>query len=45
MDVCAPNAFVSPLPGYLKELRAKGEISEEVFEKVAYKNAQRLAGV
>ena len=45
MDVCAPNAFVSPLPGYLKELRAKGEISEEVFAKIAYKNAQRMAGV
>ena len=42
MDICAPNAFISPLPGYLKELRDRGEITKEVFEKIAFRNAQRI---
>ncbi len=45
MDICAPNAFVSPLPGYLKELRASGEISQTVFEKIAFGNAKRILGI
>ena len=44
MDLCQPQAersFRPLLPPYLKELRDSGEISKEVFEKVARGNAIR----
>ena len=44
MDLCQPQAersFKPLLPPYLKELRDSGEISNEVFEKVARGNAIR----
>ena len=44
MDLCQPKAersFKPLLPPYLKELRDSGEISNEVFEKVARGNAIR----
>ena len=44
MDLCQPQAersFHPLLPPYLRELRDSGEISKEVFEKVARGNAIR----
>lgn len=48
MDLCQPQAersFKPLLPPYLKELRDSGEISKEVFEKVARGNAIRELGL
>ena len=41
IDICDPNGYVSPLPGFLRELRASGAISETVFRKVARENQIR----
>ncbi|MDD2558438.1 MAG: hypothetical protein PHH87_09120 [Desulfuromonas sp.] len=40
-DICAPDT-PTPLVDYLLELRSKGEISEQVFQKVARENALRV---
>ena len=40
-DICAADAKV-PLPGFLQDLRARGLISDAVFEKIARGNARRL---
>ena len=45
MDITRPKGKLSPLPGYLRELRDSGEISVAVFEKIARKNAIRLLGL
>ena len=42
MDIARPWEVRSKLPGYLKSLLAEGAISQEVFDKIAYKNAERL---
>ena len=44
MDTCSPDD-VTPLPGYLKQLRADGKLSDEVFWKIARRNAERLIGI
>ena len=42
-DICQPTMpTLRPLANYLKELRASGEISETVFQKIARENAIRL---
>ena len=42
-DICQPTMpTLRPLANYLKELRASGEISEAVFQKIARENAIRL---
>ena len=38
IDICDPNGYVSPLPGFLREMRKSGAISEQVFRKVAREN-------
>ncbi len=43
-DICAPNT-PTPLVDFLLELRKSGEISEEVFQKVARENAIRILGL
>ncbi|HHW10160.1 MAG TPA: amidohydrolase [Firmicutes bacterium] len=40
-DICAPDT-PTPLVDFLQCLLAEGKISEEVFAKVAYKNAEKL---
>ena len=45
IDICDPNGYVSPLPGFLRELRASGAISETVFRKVARENQIRELGL
>ncbi len=42
-DICQPTMpTLRPLATYLQELRASGEISETVFQKIARENAIRL---
>jgi predicted TIM-barrel fold metal-dependent hydrolase len=41
IDICDPGGYVSPLPGFLRELRTSGAISETVFRKVARENQIR----
>lgn len=43
-DICSPTDK-RPLPGYLRDIRTQGHISEEVFEKVAWRNADRVLGL
>ena len=45
IDICDPNGYVSPLPGFLRELRSSGAISETVFRKVARENHIRELGL
>ena len=48
LDICSPEyERVAPhkLPAFLRELRASGEISETVFNKVARENAIRILGL
>jgi predicted TIM-barrel fold metal-dependent hydrolase len=48
MDICSPQGergYHNPLAEFLKDMLAKGEISETVFRKVARENAIRLLGV
>jgi len=45
IDICDPNGYVSPLPGFLRELRGSGAISETVFRKVARENHIRELGL
>lgn len=48
MDICSPEGerkCPNKLAGFLRDLLAKGEISETVFNKVARGNAIRLLGV
>ena len=45
IDICDPNGYVSPLPGFLRELRSSGAISETVFRKVARENHIRELGI
>ena len=43
-DITAPDTPV-PLPGFLRDLRQSGQISETVFQKVARENTIRLLGL
>lgn len=48
LDLCQPQAersWHAILPPFLRDLRDKGDISREVFDKVAYGNAVRLLGL
>ena len=45
IDICDPNGYVSPLPGFLREMRKSGAISEEVFRKVARENHIKQLGI
>ena len=48
MDICSPERERSNpngLSAFLRDMLAKGEISETVFEKVARGNAMRILGV
>jgi hypothetical protein len=45
IDICDPNGYVSPLPGFLRELRKSGAISEKVFRKVARENHIKQLGI
>lgn len=48
MDICSPEAerkWPKPLSDFLRDLYAKGEISETVFNKVGRDNAVRLLGL
>lgn len=45
IDICAPQTHWVKLPQYLRELVAKGEISETVFRKVGRENAIKLCGL
>jgi predicted TIM-barrel fold metal-dependent hydrolase len=40
-DICGPDT-PAPLAGFLKDMRDAGSISQECFEKIAWKNAARL---
>lgn len=42
MDIARPRGKISPLPGYMKQLLAEGAISQKVFDKIAFANAERL---
>ncbi len=39
MDICDPEGWISPLPGFLKELLSKGILSLEAFNKITKENA------
>ena len=42
-DICTPEMpILRPLADLLTDMRDKGEITQEIFEKVARKNAERL---
>lgn len=43
-DICAPDT-PTPLVDFLLDLRKTGEISEEVFQKIARENAIRVLGL
>lgn len=43
-DICAPDTE-TPLVDFLLGMRGRGEISEEVFRKVARENAEKLLGL
>ena len=45
IDICIPDGYVSPLPGFLRDLYRSGAISETVFRKVARENQLRLLGL
>jgi hypothetical protein len=45
IDICDPNGYVSPLPGFLREMRKSGAISEQVFRKVARENQIKQLGI
>ena len=48
MDICSPEGerrFHRGPDGFLRDLLAKGEISETVFRKIARDNAERILGV
>ena len=45
IDICDPNGYVSPLPGFLREMRKSGVISEKVFRKVARDNHIKQLGI
>ena len=45
IDICDPNGYVSPLPGFLRELCSSSAISETVFRKVARENHIRELGL
>ena len=45
IDICDPGGYVSPLPGFLKDLRRSGAISETVFRKVARENHIKQLGI
>ena len=48
MDLCQPEverSWHAILPPFLRDLRDKGDITQEVFEKVARKNAIRILGL
>ena len=42
MDIARPWEVHSKLPGYLNSLLAEGAISQTVYDKIAFKNAERL---
>lgn len=42
MDIARPWEVKSQLPGYLNGLLADGAISQTVYDKIAFKNAERL---
>jgi predicted TIM-barrel fold metal-dependent hydrolase len=41
-DICSPAQLEIPLIGLLQKFRAEGQISEDVFRKIAHGNATRL---
>ena len=43
-DICT-KGFVPKTSEFLKELKAEGKITTEVFEKIAHKNAERLLNI
>ena len=43
-DMCFPGMDV-PIIRFLKKMRDDGMISKEIFEKIAYKNAEKFLGV
>lgn len=43
-DLCWPDQEV-PQSGFLKQALAEGKISQTVFDKIAYQNAQTLLGI
>ena len=48
MDICSPEGERKnprKLSAFLRDLLANGEIAEEVFNKVARGNAERILGV
>lgn len=45
LDIARPFEVRSKLPGYLRGLLAEGAISQEVFDKIARKNAVKLLGL
>ena len=45
IDICDPNGYVSPLPGFLREMRKSGAISEQVFRKIARENQIKQLGL
>ena len=45
IDICCPNGYVSGLPGFLRDLCAKGDISVRTFLKVARENQIRELGL
>ena len=40
-DICRPGQEL-PLPGYLRKIHDDGKISDQTFEKITWKNANRL---
>ena len=48
MDICSPEGerkSHNPLGAFLRDMLAKGEVEESVFNKVVRGNAERILGV
>ena len=43
-DICSPKDK-RPLPGYLRDALEQGHITQEVFDKIAWKNLNRVLGL
>ena len=42
LDICDPDGWISPLPGFLKELLSKDIISLKIFNKITRENASSI---
>lgn len=42
LDICSANGWLPPLKNFLEEQRNNGKLSQDVYEKIMFKNAKRI---